>query len=125
MKEITVNIEGKEFIIDLEKAKELGVLKEDKTIKDLQVGDVFLLASGSKVIIVQNGYNNIYSDTEQRYNFAGLGYSLDLYSSFGKEGGTKEEVLAYLNNGNYFLERPTKFLKNINKDVENFLQKLN
>jgi hypothetical protein len=127
MKEITVNIEGKEFIIDLEKAKELGVLKEDKTIKDFQVGDVFLLASGSKVIIVQNGYNNIYSDTEQRYNFAGLGYSLNLYSSssFGKEGGTKEEVLAYLNNGNFFSERPAKFLKNINKDVEKLLVKLN
>jgi hypothetical protein len=126
MKNINITIEETEYIFDIEKAKELGVLKEDKTIKDLQVGDVFLLSSGSRVIIVQTGYTSIYdSNNEQRYNFAGLGKGLDLYSSFGKEGGTKEEVLSYLNNGNSFSERPAKFLKNINKDVEKLLVKLN
>jgi len=125
MKEITIQIEGQDFIIDLDKAKELGVIKEDSTIKDFKVGDVFLLSGGCKVIIVQTGYTSFYeSDVEQRYSFAGLAAGLDLFSSFGKEGGTRKEVLAYLNNGDSYSDTPAKFLKNINKDISRLLSKL-
>jgi hypothetical protein len=123
MKEITIQIEGQDFIIDLDKAKSLGVVKEDPTIKDFNVGDVFLLASGSKVIIVQTGYTNIYeSDIEQRYSFAGLD-GLRFFSNFGKEGATKEKIISYLNQKTYF-EKNTKFLKNINKDISKLISDL-
>jgi len=120
MKEITVNIEGTEFIIDLEKAKELGVLREDTKIKDFNVGDVFLTSSGSKVMIVQSGYASF--NQEQKYNFAGLD-GLRFFSNFGKEGATKEKIISYLNQKIYF-EKNSKFLKNINEDISKLISDL-
>jgi hypothetical protein len=118
MKEITIQIEGQDFIIDLDKAKELGVIKENPIIKDFNVGDVFLYC-GSKVIIVKTGYNSVFE--EQRYSLAGLYGTLNLFSSFGKEGATKEVVLGYLNGQH----ANTKFLKNIDKDIRKFLETIN
>lgn len=114
-----VTIDGKEYEIDIEKAKELGVLREDTTIKDFKVGDVFLPGCGSKLIIVQNGYAS--SSKEQKYNIAGL-YGFEIYSDFGSQGLNKTEMLAWLNksnNGNH-----TKFIKNINNDIEELLNQV-
>lgn len=115
-----VTIEGKEYEIDIEKAKELGVLKEDATIKDFKVGDVFVPASGGyKIIIVQNGF--ACSSEEQKYNIAGL-YGFEIYSDFGSQGLNKTEMLAWLNeswNGEH-----AKFIKNINNDIEELLSNL-
>ena len=114
-----VTIEGKEYEIDIEKAKELGVLKEDATIKDFKVGDVFVPASGGKVIIVQNGYTDY--KREQKYNIAGLD-GLELYSDIGSQGLNKTEMLAWLNrswNGKH-----TKFIKNINNDIKEWMSNL-
>lgn len=120
MKEITVKIEETEYIIDLEKAKELGVLKEDTTIKDFKVGDVFSLPwYGDNIIIVQNGYAS--SSKEQKYNIAGLD-GLGLYLDFGSQGLNKTEMLAWLNKSNN--GKHVKFIKNINNDIAELLKSL-
>jgi hypothetical protein len=119
MKEIKITIEGKEYNIDIEKAKELGVLKVpkvDTTIKSFEVGDVF--SSGfDAILIVQNGRPLI--SAEQRYNIAGLD-GLFLYSDFGSEGVSKEEMLAYLNKGDDGFGY--KFVKNVNSEIETLLR---
>ena len=117
MKEIKVTIEGEEYNIDIEKAKELGVLKEDKTIKDFQVGDVFSTGF-DPILIVQNGWP--ITSKEQRYNIAGLD-GLFLYSNFGDKGLSKEEMLKYLNKGDDGFGY--KFVKNVNSEIETLLRK--
>jgi hypothetical protein len=119
MKEIKVTIEGEEYNIDIEKAKELGVLKVpkvDTTITDFKVGDVFSSGFGP-VLIVQNGWPLI--SAEQRYNIAGLD-GLFLFSNFSDKGLSKEEMLAYLNKGDAGLGY--KFIKNVNSEIETLLR---
>jgi hypothetical protein len=95
------------------------VLKEDATIKDFKVGDVFVPASGGKVIIVQNGYTDY--KREQKYNIAGLD-GLGLYPDFGSQGLNKTEMLAWLNKSNNGMH--AKFIKNINNDIQKLLSNL-
>ena len=115
MKEITVNIEGKEYTIDIEKAKSLGILK-DKTIKDFKVGDVYLYNDGenTKIIIVENGYYDVY--TPRRWNIAGLDGGLRVFADFGSDGASKKQMLEYLNDGH------KKFIKNINEDIKSLIR---
>ena len=116
MKEIKVTFEGKDFTINIDKAKKLGVLKEDKTIKDFQVGDVF--SSGfDPILIVQNGWP--ITSKEQRYNIAGLD-GLFLFSNFSDKGLNKEQMLAYLNRGDDGVGY--KYVKNINKEIKTLLE---
>jgi hypothetical protein len=120
MKEIKVTIEGEEYNIDIEKAKELGVLKVpkvDTTIKSFQVGDVFSLGF-DPILIVQNGWPLI--SAEQRYNIAGLD-GLFLYSDFGSKGLSVKEMLDYLNKGDDGFGY--KFVKNVNSEIETLLRK--
>lgn len=115
MKEIKVTIEGEEYLIDIDKAKELGVLKEDKTIKDFKVGDVFAWAdNGCALLIVENGFQH---NKPQKYNIAGLN-GLYVYSSFKTEGATREQMLKYLNTPVYGL----RYVKNINSEIKTLLQ---
>jgi len=116
MKEIKVTIEGKDFTINLEKAKSLGLLEEDTTIKEFFVGDVF--SSGfNPILIVQNGWPDTSKDP--RYNIAGLD-GLFLYSDIGSEGASKEEMLKYLNKGDDGFGY--KFVKNVNSEIETLLR---
>jgi hypothetical protein len=111
MKEITVNIEGKEYTIDIEKAKSLGILK-DKTIKDFQTGDVYFLGNGNYIIIVPNGFCSNYYGSQQKWNFAGLEGTLNTYSTFGRDGADKKTILTFLNQ-----QEGIEFIKNINADI--------
>jgi hypothetical protein len=116
-----VTIEDKEYNIDIEKAKELGVLKEDSTIKSFTIGDTYRLKSGNYVVVVEVGYN-LYGEN-LRYSFAGYQGKLQNYSPFGKEGGTEEQVLERLNH--YQANEGAVFVKNINEDFKNLLMSLN
>jgi hypothetical protein len=117
MNNITVHIDGKDFIIDIAKAKSLGLLKADTTIKDFRVGDVFMTSHSSAVIIVKCGYA---SRGEQKYSIAGLSGGLDIFSDFGEKGATKEEVLKFLNRPHAGIE----FIKNINADFSLLLSRV-
>jgi hypothetical protein len=111
-----VTLEGKEYEIDLEKAKELGVIKEDNSIKDFEVGDVF--SSGfNPILIVQNGWPD--ASKEKRYNIAGLD-GMHLYSDFGNKGASKQEMLNYLNYGRR--GEDLQFIKNVNSEIDTLLR---
>ena len=112
---VTVQINGKDYIIDIAKAKSLGVLKEDTTIKDFKVGDVFVTDVGNAVIIVSAGYS-------YKYSIAGLYGDLNVFSDFGAQGATREEMLKFLNSKSQGYTR--KFVKNINADFSLLLAKV-
>jgi hypothetical protein len=107
-----IEIEGKEYEIDINRAKELGLCKETpKKITDFSVGDVFESKQGSRIIIIQCLYSYSY-----KYNIAG-NYGLYLYSDFGKNPLNQEQMLDFLNKHEY------KFIKNINSDIETLISK--
>lgn len=115
-----ITYEGKEFEIDLERAKELGVLKETlPLITDFEIGDAYRLKYGNSIVVVEAGY--AYGDGV-RYSFSGFGNELCNYSSFGKQGGTREQVLEHLNA--YQKNQGAVFIKNINEDFKKLLNSL-
>lgn len=123
MNNITVHINGKDFIIDIAKAKSLGLLKADTTIRDFRVGDVFMTSHSSAIIIVKYGY----ASGEQKYSIAGLNGGSDIFSDFSDKGATKvfgcatkEEVLKFLNRPHAGI----KFIKNINADFSLLLARV-
>lgn len=103
-----IEIEGKEYEIDISRAKELGICKETK-ITDFSVADVFENKNGSRILIVQSSYSFA------KYNIAGLS-GLYLFSNFD-EPLSREQMLLFLNNREY------KFIKNINSDIETLINK--
>jgi hypothetical protein len=113
-----ITIEGKEYLIDIDKAKSLGVLKEDTTIKSFKLGDAFKLDNGNIVVIIETGYDNY----RRRYSFTGLCSELQNYSTFGSEGGTEEEVLKQLNK--WKIHSGLVFVKNINEDIAELFKSL-
>lgn len=114
-----VTIEGKEFEIDLERAEELGVLKETlPLITDFEIGDAYRLKYGNSIVVVEAGYAG---GDSMRYSFSGFGNELCNYSSFGKRGGTREQVLEYLN---AYQKKGAVFIKNINEDFKKLLKSL-
>lgn len=121
MDDFKLKIDGKDYVFDVDKAKQLGVLKEDTSIKDVSVGDVFrYVVSGSLIVIVPHGFCPARLD---RFNLAGIHGSMDLYSVFGKDGATKEQLLFYLNSSNTGTNLK-KFVKNINDDFKQLLENL-
>lgn len=121
MDDLKIKIDGKDYVFDVAKAKQLGVLKEDTTIKDVSVGDVFrYVDSGNLLVVVPHGYNP--NPGTERFNIAGCHRGLYVYSTFGKDGATKEQLLLYLNSSNTGTH--LKFVKNINDDFKQLLENL-
>ena len=115
MKELNITIEGTEYIFDIEKAKSLGVLREDTTIKTFEVGDLYLLHNCSPLIIVEHGFASLQYGESILYNIIGLWSGLQTYSDFPC-GATREEMLAHLNS--YAKDKALKFVKNIDADFK-------
>ena len=113
MKEIQVKIDEETFYIDIEQAKKSGLLKQKPFIQFFQVGDLFTTENGRKIIITPCGY------ISGRYSMAGL-CGLAIYSNFEKTGATFKEMLDHLNKPHV----NAKFIKNINRDVEELVTKL-
>lgn len=109
---IKVSIDGKEYEIDLEKYKSLGLIKEIRPeIKDFEVGDIFTCDNNrSFAIIIKTCYS---SDS---YSLVGLDDSLLNYANVQKF--PKERVLNHLNTQKYIK------VGNINDTVKNYLQSL-
>jgi len=118
-----IEIEGKKYVIDTEKALSLGVLKEDKVITSFEVGDLYIIdPHDTPVVIVEHGYK--YSSTDLKepklYNIIGFNYTLQNYSDFRK-GATEEQMIEFLNRQITF---GAKFIKNINQDFHALVQKV-
>ncbi len=118
MKELKVAIEGVEYIMDVEKAKSLGVLREDTTIKKIEIGDLYLWHNVSPLIIVEHGFASLGSGEAILYNFIGLWSGMQTYSDF-PHGATQEEMLAFLNES--VKDKALKFVKNIDVDFTRLL----
>jgi hypothetical protein len=96
MNKQVVTIGDKNYIIDLDRAKFLGLCVENK-IESFNVGDVFRSASGLVSILILECNCTIAEDT--RYQIAGRN-GLETYSEFD-EPVTAQEILEYLNDEGY------------------------
>lgn len=101
----TVKIDGLEYELDLQRAKQLGIIEESKKIKDFEIGDLFIYEkSGCWFVIVEHGRSD-------NYAIIGLDDSLATFSDCGNKGLSKSEMLEFLNS-----DHKKIFVKNINKD---------
>ncbi len=102
-----IEIEGKKYEIDVERAKELGICKEVQKIKDIKAGDVFE-DCGTRVLLIQP----IYGFGE--FNIAGLNGLLP-YSDLNALL-SREDMIEFLNEGGF------KFVKNINDQINELIK---
>jgi hypothetical protein len=111
MNETTLSIDDKEYIINIDKAIELGIakLKKEK-IENFQAGDVFE-DDGCRVMII-DAYCDCY-EVENRYQIAGF-YGAEVFSDFDKLL-SREEMINHLN------EREYVFVRNINAEIEKII----
>lgn len=108
MNTTTVTINGQDFTIDLDKAKQLGLLQERQLITDLAIGDVFESEGGLlRIMIIDAFYDG--SDNINRFQIAGLN-GLEPYSDF-------EELLDMGDMLDLLNDRKYKFVKNINDEI--------
>ena len=98
--EYKFNHEGKDYVIDLDKAKELGLLKEDTEIKSFKAGDIFKGVFYTVCVIKRY--------PGHKYIFCGL--NGDLCSEYSDGEMSYDTMLRLLNNpmSKYV------FVKNIN-----------
>jgi hypothetical protein len=105
-----IEIDGEKFEADIEKAKELGLIKPvRKLVEDIKVGDVFGHKGGPGTVLV---FKSVYD--EDSWNMAGLD-GLRLYSNFST-GVCKDKLINYLNNRNLIC------LGNINNNIEKLIR---
>jgi len=102
-----IEIEGKEYEIDVERAKELGICKEVQKIKDIKAGDVFEDCE-LRVMLIQP----IYGFGE--FNIAGLNGLLP-YRDFNALL-SREDMIEFLNEGGF------KFIANINDQINELIK---
>jgi len=103
-----ITIKEKEFEIDIERAKELGICKEVNKIKEIKAGDVFESVGGTRVMIIQP-----ISEIEE-FNIVGFD-GLEPYSDFS-ELQTRYEMTEFLVEGNY------TFIANINDQIDKLIR---
>lgn len=110
-----ITIEEKDYEIDIQRAKELGLCKEvGKEITDINAGDVFEAPCRERVLIVEAVYGSK-SFGSKRYNIAGLD-GLELFSDLNNEPLYHKEMIAWLNKNKY------TFIANINLDVKGLIK---
>ena len=111
-----ITIEGINYEINMQKAKELGICTEIREqIESFNVGDVFEKVDEGgnvRVLISQSSHG---SRREDKYNIAGC-IGLEVYSDFSDRSISEKELLKWLNKREY------KFVKNINKQISNLIE---
>ena len=112
MNTTTVTINGQDFTIDLDKAKELGLLQEQQLITDLAIGDVFESEGGLIRVLIIDAFCDD-SDNINRFQIAGLN-GLEPYSDF-------DELLSMSDMLDWLNDRKYKFFKNINNKIQKLI----
>lgn len=106
-----INIDGETYMIDLERAKMLGLISPKREpISELHEGDLFSAPSVS-VIVVRSGYKSSKWNI-MRGDSGGFHY----YSDFDASGISKDDLIAWLNNRHY------KFVANLNAALEGMVE---
>jgi hypothetical protein len=105
---MNITINGKDYMLDFNAAIANGVLKEDKSIKDINPGDLFQASSYRPMLIIKNG---------PKYHYLMCDYDIDdnLYTH-GKEY-TRQGLIDYLNGIG------AVFVSNIGTDIANIVNK--
>lgn len=107
----TINIDGINYELDLQRAKQLGIIEESKRIKDFEIGDLFAYAgSDCWFVVVEHGCSG-------NYAIIGLDSSLRPFGDCGASGFSRSQMLNFLNTG---VEKI--FVKNINEDFANVVK---
>jgi len=102
---MNIEINNKQYTIELERALELGVLRE--CITRINAGDVYEYPlGGTRLCFVEAAYS---SGRFRIIGLNGLGCFAD--NPFRGEGATHLETVAWIN------ERCLKFVRNINEEV--------
>lgn len=116
-----VNINGKDYDLDVTKAIELGILhKTRKVIKEFHVGDLFRYGEDATrndllMLVIQVGIDP--ADGQQRYALLGSGISglSPWFLNGNKYALPYNEMIDYLNSS------PYTFIKSIGKEFNQFL----
>ena len=107
MNKTSVKIGGKNYIIDLDKAIEIGLCEEERIIK-VNAGDVWV-SDNNPVLI---GECIADSDSPNRFQIFGLDDGLSAYSDIHQgELASEEEVTEWLKENEY------EFVRNINAQI--------
>jgi hypothetical protein len=108
---MNIEINNKLYTIELERALELGILKE--CITRINVGDVYEYPEGgTRLCFVQAAYSS------GRFRIIGLGgFGCFSDGPFKGEGATYSETVAWANKKNL------KFIRNINVQVSDLITK--
>lgn len=107
-KEIEIQVGNEKYIVDLEKAKQLGVIKR-KELTSFDSGDVFKTKFGTTILVLE--IFTSYKSISERYQIFGLDGQLKAFSDFNKLQ-TKQQILDLLNRNEYL------FVKNVNDTSE-------
>jgi hypothetical protein len=107
----SIEISGKNYIFDLDRAKELGLCKEAPEFIEACSGDVYK-AENVKVLIVEV-FDKTYA-VEHRYQILGLN-GMEAYSDYGRLL-TAQELSDFLFRGKY------EFAANINNNVHRLIE---
>ncbi len=111
MNETTLSINSKEYIINIDKAIELGIAKPKKVkIENLQAGDVF--ENDQYRVMIIDAYCDCYGN-KNRYQLAGF-YGVEVFSDFNRLL-SRQEMINYLNKGEYV------FIRNINTEIKEII----
>lgn len=113
----TIKIEGTEYRIDIDRAKEFGVLKE-KTKYPLLPGDVYVCEKGNvnNLLLIQTQYG--LTDKDKRYNLLGIGFSPNSNDFYCKPDHTIEEIKKHLE------DKKMQFSHNIGKEIRKLVNKI-
>ena len=116
-----ITLENKEYEIDIERAKQLGLCKKvHEQITSFKVGDVFHAPGHSRIVITAANWCYSSDKNNRRYNIAGS-CGLNLFSNFGSDLEklpTYEKMLNYLNNQQFVL------IGNINSEMATAINNL-
>jgi hypothetical protein len=107
---MNIEINNKYYTIELERALELGILKEH--ITRINIGDVYEypMGGGTHVCFVEAAYSS------GRFRIIGLnGLSCFADGPFRGQGATHSETVAWVN------EKDLKFVRNINVEVSDLI----
>lgn len=107
-----ITIDGQTFIIDLERAKELGLMTaKRKNIEFITNGDLFSDGYHLSVLVIRQGYEsskwNILNAEDHGFKF---------YSDFTDKGVSTQEMLDFINS------RELNFVKNMNSDLKSIVK---
>ncbi len=108
-----IQIDGKEFYLDVSKARVNGFLSEKPDNPPLKAGDVYKSGTAWVVVIEQ------YANGDRKYGLSGYASNAFVaYSSGGTHGLSIQDMERYLDSGGY------KYCGNIKDDVRDIARKL-